>query len=160
MAEPFQPARVTRADMVAEAREWIGTRWQHQCHLKRVATDCGGLVYGVGFIRRQFPEVAQLPQAAKFAGYSRVARNGSLVEACELLLVPIALALMQPADVVLMSFTGEPQHVGILGDYVHGGLSLIHAYAAQKRVIEHRLDPQTWAPRIHSAYRYPGVLDA
>ena len=33
--------------IVAEAREWIGTAWQHQASLKGVACDCVGLVRGV-----------------------------------------------------------------------------------------------------------------
>jgi uncharacterized protein YijF (DUF1287 family) len=61
-------------------------------------------------------------------------------------------------DVVWMRFEKEPQHLGIVGDYVHGGLSLIHAYngAGVNRVVEHRLD-DTWRARIVAAWRYPGV---
>jgi hypothetical protein len=63
-----------------------------------------------------------------------------------------------PGDVVWMRFEKEPQHLGIVGDYVHGGLSLIHAYngAGVNRVVEHRLD-DTWRARIVAAWRYPGV---
>jgi len=33
--------------IVSEAREWLGTPWQHQASLKGVACDCVGLVRGV-----------------------------------------------------------------------------------------------------------------
>ena len=38
---------VTRADIVAEARAWIGTPYRHQASLKGVGCDCLGLVRGV-----------------------------------------------------------------------------------------------------------------
>jgi uncharacterized protein YijF (DUF1287 family) len=65
---------------------------------------------------------------------------------------------MQPGDVVWIRFEREPQHLAIVGDYVHGGLSLIHAYngAGPSRVCEHRLDAE-WRNRIVAAWRYPGV---
>lgn len=147
---------VTRADIVAEARQWIGTRYQHQGRSKQVATDCGGLVYGVGFALGLLPDVRDIPQAKMFAGYARQAANGSLLRACQSLLLP-ASTPHQAGDVVLMQFTGEPQHVGIFGDYRTGsGLSIIHAYAPLRRVVEHRLD-DTWRARIVAAWRFPGV---
>src|SRR4051812_32701629 len=38
---------LTRAAIVAEARDWIGTRYRHQASLKGVGCDCLGLVRGV-----------------------------------------------------------------------------------------------------------------
>lgn len=40
----------------------------------------------------------------------------------------------------LVRYVGAPNHVGIIGDYRYGGLSFIHAYAPNRKVIEHRLD--------------------
>lgn len=53
---------------------------------------------------------------------------------------------------VLMKFGRTENHVGILGDYPHGGLSLIHSYAVNKKVIEHRLDDE-WRGRITEVFR-------
>lgn len=58
-----------------------------------------------------------------------------------------------PGDVALMKFVREPHHLGIFGDYSHGGLSLIHSYAEVGRVVEHRLD-DVWAGRVLEVYRY------
>ncbi len=39
---------MTRDDIIAEARSWIGTPYRHQASLKGVGCDCLGLVRGVG----------------------------------------------------------------------------------------------------------------
>ena len=38
---------LTRASLVAEARDWIGTPYRHQASVKGVGCDCLGLVRGV-----------------------------------------------------------------------------------------------------------------
>jgi len=65
---------------------------------------------------------------------------------------PIDKATIRPGDIVLMRFTGEPSHVAILANYLYGGLSVIHAYAASRKVIEHRLD-DLWKSYITEAFR-------
>jgi cell wall-associated NlpC family hydrolase len=147
---------VTRAQIVAEARGWINTRWQHQAHLKGVATDCGGMIYGVGLQLGLLRPVHEMPEAAFFRGYGRLANNGSMLKACSILLQRIDVAFASHGDVVLMLFDNEPQHVGLLGDYVHGGLSIIHAYARMRKVVESRFDDQFRA-KVIAAFSYPGV---
>lgn len=150
----------TRAQVLVEAREWVtrGTRWQHQAHIKGVATDCGGMIYEVGHSLGLLPDVSSIPEAAMFHGYGRLARNGSLLTACSILLERIYIAQMREADVVLMLFNNEPQHVGLLGDYPHGGFSLIHAYAPMRRVVEARFDEQ-FSAKVVAAFRYPNLED-
>lgn len=46
----------------------------------------------------------------------------------------------------------RPQHVGLLGDYVHGGLSLIHADAMFGAVVEHSFSGD-WIARTIEVYR-------
>jgi NlpC/P60 family putative phage cell wall peptidase len=145
---------ITRDQIVIEARSWIGTRYQHQQHRKGRATDCGGLVYGVGAALGLFPsDPALLPDAARFAGYGRHAHDGSLTNACALLLDPVAVADARAGDVVLMRFESEPQHVAILSD-LRGHLGMIHAYAQGRKVVEHHLD-EVWRNRIVAAYAFP-----
>lgn len=148
---------VTRVQLVAEAREWVGTRYQHQAHIKGVATDCGGLVYGVAARFGLLPtNPTLLPGAELFTGYARQAYQGSLRRACGLLLTEINFEDAQLGDVVLMSFDGEPQHVAMLGDYPHGGFSIIHAYAPMRKVVEARLE-ETWQAKIVATYLIPGL---
>jgi len=138
----------TPEEIVAEAREWIGTKWNHMHRLKGVATDCAGIVVGVAQAKCGFN--ADIPP------YSRQPAKNSLVRMCE--------QHMTKADgpalgrVAVMRFQNEPQHLGIFGDYPGGGLSLIHAYAEARKVVEHRFD-ETWAARVLAVYIIPGVVE-
>lgn len=61
----------------------------------------------------------------------------------------------QPGDIGLFRFKDRPHHVAWLGDYLYGGLSMIHAdaYAKGGCVVEHRLD-DLWRKRMMEVYRY------
>ena len=64
----------------------------------------------------------------------------------------------QPGDVVVVRFAADPQHIGILGDYRHGGLSIIHAASTPGRVIETRLMFST-SMQFVQAFALPGIED-
>jgi hypothetical protein len=65
---------------------------------------------------------------------------------------------MQPGDVVVIAFDRAPGHLGIVGDYLHGGLSIVHALAgACGRVVETRLEFSR-SMRFVRAYRLPRVI--
>ena len=61
--------------------------------------------------------------------------------------------------VLVLATADQPQHLGIVGDYSHGGWSLIHACNAVRppRVIETRL---MFARnlQLRAIYRLPGVV--
>lgn len=59
-------------------------------------------------------------------------------------------------DLCLMKFSEQPHHIGLIGDYVHGGFSLIHADGGQMKVVEHRLN-ELWESRIIERYRWSAV---
>lgn len=147
----------TRIDIVTEAREWLNTRWQHQASMKGVACDCAGLVRGVVLHTGMMDDVSMSSPAFRdFEGYTKQPSGGRLEKACLRIATRIPVEEAQPGDVVLMQFGGMPTHVGLLGDYPGGGLSLIHAYAPLKKVVECRLDA-TWMSRITAAYTLNGT---
>jgi NlpC/P60 family putative phage cell wall peptidase len=147
----------TRAEIVAEARTWIGTPWRHQAHIKGVGCDCGGLVRGVMVACGLMPaDPRAWPGAAEFDGYARRPDGQSFVRACDRFLVRIDAAQAVPGDVAVMRFAGDPQHVAFLAPYVYGGLALVHSLLAERRVVEHRLDA-VWASRVVAYYSLPGV---
>lgn len=134
-------------DIVAEARTWIGVRWLHQGR-SREGVDCAGLII----------EVAQGLGLTDFdtADYARQATDESMLELCREHMTEVPQSDMQPGDVLVMRFDCN-RHIGFVGDYVHGGLSLIHAYAqAPHRVVEHRLSPD-WLMRVLGCFRFPQV---
>ena len=141
-------ATATRAEVIAAAREWLGTRWHHQGRLKGVGVDCAGLVIGVAH---------QLNLATfDISNYDRVPDGNQLASICHAQMSRINAADLAPGDVMLMRFTGEPQHLAFVGDYPGGELSIIHAYAFARKVIETRLD-DVWKSRVVEAFVLPGV---
>lgn len=84
--------------------------------------------------------------------YGREPHKDGLREIVQLNLgLPIEGDLM-PGDILLMKFSNEPHHIGIVGDYYHGGLSLIHSHGTIGKVVEHHLN-DLWRSRIIEAYR-------
>lgn len=146
-----QSERSTRADIVAEARSWLGTPWQHQQQLRGVAVDCGQLVLAVG------KACGLLPADLVMEGYGRTP-DGTLLQVCDQHLDRISEAQLQPGDVVVVAMIDDPQHLGIVGDYRHGvgKLSLIHASSVAGRVIETRL-MFARGNLFRAAYRFRGV---
>lgn len=151
----------TRRDVVDAARRWIGTPFHHQAHVRGVGGDCGGLIGGVGVdVGLKAPDFWTREFDPLFCGYGRTPHAGSLTRALQQFLEPIDVIDADLGDVLVMRFPelpAEDHHVGIVADYVHGGLSLIHAMSrAPARVVEHRLAPP-WSGRVVGAFRYPGL---
>jgi len=82
--------------------------------------------------------------------------GGSLMEVFDDVLIRIDVDEIRPADVVLLKFEKDPQHVAIISDYKIGNddyaLGIIHSYASARKVVEHRFD-KLWKERIVAAYR-------
>ena len=145
---------ITRADVVTLARGWVGTPFHHQARLKGVGVDCVGLVIGVA------RELGMVEPGFDVAAYQRTPDGASLMHLAELHMVRLPLgAVLAPGQVVVVSFDADPQHLGIVGDYRHGGLSIIHAAALARpgRVIETRL-MFSRAMRFVAAFDLPGVV--
>jgi cell wall-associated NlpC family hydrolase len=132
------------ADVVAAARAYLGVPFRHQGRTPPLALDCAGLFVmvcrdlGLPVIDEQ--------------GYGRNPYKG-LLEQCiarQPFLHRVPVADMGEGDVLLMRFTGEPQHIAI-----HAGYSMIHAYEQAGKVVEHRL-ADVWRARVVSAYRFEG----
>lgn len=134
------------AAIVAAARSFLGVKFKHRGRDPRTGLDCAGMV--VCSFRK-----AGMDPFDKLV-YGREPFKDGLVEVVESNLgKPLPPnTTMQPGDVCVFRFSREPHHLGILGDYLHGGLSVIHAYGGVEKVVEHRLD-DVWTSRICSTYR-------
>lgn len=134
------------AQIVTEARTWLGVRWEHQGRT-RTGVDCAGLVI----------KTAHALGLTTFdtADYERQAKDETMLALFSEHLDAIDIIHAEPGDVVVMRFDNQ-RHAGILGEYIYGGLSLIHAYSMSRKVVEHRLD-EVWQARIIGAFRFRGV---
>lgn len=137
-----------REEIVAEARSWLNTRFHHQARLKGYGCDCVGLIIGV----RKALGISDYDTT----NYSRIPDGFLLKSLCDANMKKIEFSELRPGDVALFNFGGHPQHLAIIGDYRHGGLSIIHAYSIAHKVVEHRLDQQ-WIDRIVACYQIEGV---
>lgn len=139
---------ITARDIVAAARQYIGTPYQHQRRVRGVAVDCAGVPSGVaedlGLDFEDFTAYAREPDPQTMQSY--LDRN----------LVRVLKSEMRAGDVAWIRFARRPQHLGIIGDYDDGQLSLIHAHEQMGAVVEHRLDT-VWLKRIVAVWRYKEV---
>lgn len=136
----------TRAEVVAEAREWIGTPFVHQGRVKGVAADCVGLVIGVA--RRK--ELSQFDIRNYPARPNPTMMRGLLDQH----LVRISFKQLEPADLVYFRVVHQPQHLAIVSQVEP--LRMIHAYSRENtmRCVEQDLTP-FWRQRVDGCYRFP-----
>ena len=96
---------VSRNNVVAEARSWIGTRWIHQGR-DRNGIDCIGLVV---VVRRALGigdyDVAGYPRVPDGTFLSHFVRAGG---------VRVPILEIRPADLLLFRVARAPCHVGIV----------------------------------------------
>lgn len=140
---------VSRREIVAEARSWLGTRFAHRGHHKGIGADCIGLIYGVA-TRLDLNNGVVLPP------YDRTPSKGLMFRMCEQHLVK--RVGLEPGSIALLRFEFEPTHLAIFGDHPHYGLSLIHSFAKARKVVEHGFD-DVWRGRLIAAYDYPGMSE-
>lgn len=137
---------MTREEIVAEARTWLGTPFHHQGRVKGVGTDCAGIIAGV---LNHFN--------IKHKDYSNYTREESVPLMRQSLdEALIKIDKLEPGAVVLfyMRRRDNTCHVGIMEtDEV-----IIHADMRPgiKKVTRMQLS-SGWKKRIHTIYRLPGV---
>ena len=146
----------TRADVVRVARSYLLTRWHHMGRLPSVGLDCAGvpvcIARELGLVAPDFDTPA----------YTKAPDGHSMIEWADKYMGPrVTAESMKPGHMLVARIEIDPQHIGIIGDYLHGGLSLIHAASRSDGtgcVVETRL---VFTPRLRfvAAYQFPGVDD-
>jgi cell wall-associated NlpC family hydrolase len=141
--------RITRQQIVTEARSWIGTPYEHLGRAKGAGVDCSQHIIAVavalGYVAPDFniPAHAPRPHPRIFAELTK-----------HLDQIPVEDA--RPGDILIFCFslkTRTPQHMGFVTDF---GLCHVHPHSDIARVVEHRLDDY-FRERIVSAWRFRGV---
>jgi NlpC/P60 family putative phage cell wall peptidase len=149
-----------RAEIITEARSWLGTPFHHQGRVKKAGCDCIGMVLGAlhnaGAQSRMLDEAGQPIPFTEFdrTDYSIDPNSDRLKHTLDEHLIEIPLEELLAGDVLLFKVIHLPQHVGIVGDHPSGGLSLIHAYSPAGKVVEEVL-AKGWLSRVVAAYRVP-----
>jgi NlpC/P60 family putative phage cell wall peptidase len=145
---------VDGAAIIAEAKRWMGTPWQHQAARKGVGCDCIGLVSGVADALGM-PEARTWRADTRFSGYGELPLPDMLLAACDIYLDRLpTVAAARLGDVLVFTLLRDPMHFGLLsvtGDRQY----MIHGWRPAGRVVENVIDNK-WRRRIVRAYRYKG----
>lgn len=130
-------------EIIAAARECIGTPFRHQGRVPGKGLDCAGL----GIVAAKAVGI----EIKDFIGYPNLPFDGMLKKMFDEQknLVRIARLDAAPGDVLLMRISDAPQHVAILS---YNGY-MIHAYQSLGKVAEQRIDG-VWRSKIIAAYRF------
>lgn len=144
---------VTKAQIVECARTYIDTPFHHRGRQPGLALDCAGVLVcdarEMGVVAPDFDVPAYLAQPD----------GRTLIAWCRQYLgEEVTKDEMEPGDVVVFVADAYPQHLGIVGNYLYGRLSVIHASNVSRppRVIETRL-MFTRVMRFTAAFEFPGI---
>lgn len=124
---------MNRSTLITFARRHLNTKWRHQGREVGKGLDCVGLLYAVatdaGIVTEDIRNYNKRP------GSSRLIEQ--LLRYCDE--VPVDAPRL-PGDILMVSVFGEdPQHVMLWT----GQDTVIHASAAHRKVVEHRIDDET-----------------
>jgi NlpC/P60 family putative phage cell wall peptidase len=90
--------KLTRMDVVREAREWLGTPFKHQGALKGVACDCIGLIKAIGIQHGLVDYDPNSEEALSYANYSMMPDSKRMREALGRWFIPVPVTEAQIAD--------------------------------------------------------------
>lgn len=138
--------------VVAHARGWIGTPYEHQASCRGSGTDCLGLLRGLW--RELLGAEPETPPAYT-PDWSEPSQREDLLAAAGRHLLAVSRAEAAPGDVLLLRMAdgAVAKHVGVLARSAAGHPTLIHAYSGHG-VVESPLTP-AWARRVVAAFRFP-----
>ena len=135
---------------LTEARQWLGTPYQHQASLRGVGCDCLGLIRGVWRALQDAEPETPPPYRPDWA---ELGGRELLAEALARSLIPLDLAAARPGDVLLfrMAPDAPAKHCAILS----AADRMIHAYWG-RACVESWLG-RWWRARLVAAFRYPSI---
>jgi NlpC/P60 family putative phage cell wall peptidase len=138
--------------VLAEARGWLGTPYQHQASLKGAGCDCLGLVRGVWRALHGTEREAPPPYRPDWA---EIGEGEPLLEGLGRSLVAIDPAAARPGDVVAFRMAAgvAAKHCAILSARGPKGARMIHAYWG-RACVESWLGPW-WRARLVAAFSFP-----
>lgn len=134
---------MTPDEIIAAARTMLGTPFHHQGRLVGVGLDCAGtaieLIKMIGM------------DPIDRTDYGTDPANNELIKQIDKQGYAERVYDMKPADVLVIRFLLEPQHLAIFT-----GRSIIHAYQPVGKVCEQEFS-EYWRERVVRIYRLKGV---
>lgn len=141
-----QMLQISRNDVIAEARNWIDTRWVHQGR-SRAGIDCAGLLIMVG-------QSLGLP-SEDLLGYRRSPDGRTFQQ--HIIGQTTFEAQPRPGSIGMFREARFPTHTGIFAER-DGQLTLIHAYMPYGRVLEEPFIHE-WPTQLVYVRNFIGMID-
>ncbi len=140
-----------RADVVAEARRWIGTPYRHQASCRGAGCDCLGLLRGIW---RALHGAEPEPVPPYTPDWSEPAREEVLWRAARRNLAEKSLGAVAAGDVILfrMRDGAVAKHLGVQAE-TGAAASFVHAFSGHG-VVESPLGAP-WRRRIAARFEFP-----
>lgn len=137
-------------DIVAAARDWIGTPYAHGQSVKGAGTDCLGLARGVW--RDLFGAEPETPPPYA-PGWAETGDGEALLAAAARHLHPLPIPAARSGDVLIYRILdkGPAKHCAILSEGTAEAGRMIHAYQGAGRVLEGPVFP---VRRLAGAFRF------
>lgn len=143
---------MTRDEIVASARSWLGTPYHHQASVKGAGTDCLGLVRGV--YREVTGREAEAPPPYS-RDWAEASGAETMLEAARRHLVEVPRDRAGAGDVII--FRLRPGCVAKHAAILTGADRMIHAQEGVP-VCEVHLGPW-WCRRIAAVFQFPNLKD-
>jgi NlpC/P60 family putative phage cell wall peptidase len=143
---------VTRDEIVAAARAWIGTPYHHQASVRGVGADCLGLVRGIW--RDLYGDDAEVPPAYS-KDWAEANNREAMLEAASRHLKPIPATAIAAGDVIV--FRLRQGFVAKHAAIVASASTMIHAMEGTA-ASEVALSPW-WRRRIAGAFRFSNLTE-
>ncbi len=141
---------LTRDDILAEARTWLGVPFKHQGRTHR-GVDCVNLLkqvcVGLG-VDDPTPDIIDYPR--------RPSEFMSFIKYLDDNLIKIKNRELKVGRVVAFKDARFPYHCGILG-MREGEFTVIHAAMRHKRVVEELYIQQGWDKKLIGVYEFPSI---
>jgi len=149
--------KITKADVVEKAREYLGTPFAHQGRVKGHAMDCVGILLCVGNALGLKDKLGVPILKDDNKNYSAQPLNNFVHEECQRRLIEKPITAMQEGYAITMQAgSAFACHAGIVSEN-GGALYVIHAYnGGARKVVEHIVD-EKWMSRIVGVFSFPGV---
>lgn len=137
-----------RAQVLAEARRWIGTPYRHQGSRLGVGCDCLGLLRGIW---RSLHGCEPEAMPAYSRDWAEPRTDEPLLEAARRHMIELPVSAALPGDAVAFRWRRHlpAKHLAILAD----GETIIHAYEGHAVAVS-PLVP-AWRSRIAAAFQFP-----
>lgn len=146
---------MTRDQIIAEARTWIGVPWRHKGR-SRTGVDCAGMPLEVlRTCGAEIPsELLSLEYGAQPDGYA-------LLDLLKAHLQSVPVKARRPGDVAVFLDNRNPRHIGILS-MKNGREHVVHARYSEvrekRKVVETPLEGEMWN-RLVCVFGIPSIED-